>query len=72
MIIKVKVVPKSSKISIEERENVFHVKLTAPPDKGKANKQLVEVLAKHFEVKKSKIKILRGATSHNKVVEVDL
>ena len=72
MIIKVKVVPKSSKVSIEKREDVFHVKLTSPPDKGKANKQLVEVLAKHFGVKKAKVKILKGKTSHNKVAEVDL
>ena len=70
MIIKVKVVPKSSKVSIEERGNVLHVKLTAPPDKGKANKQLIEVLAEHFGVKKSKVKILKGETSHNKVVEI--
>ncbi|RUM87332.1 MAG: hypothetical protein DSZ24_06440 [Thermodesulfatator sp.] len=42
----------------------------APPEKGKANKQLVEVLAKHFGVKKSSVKILKGETSHNKVVEI--
>jgi uncharacterized protein (TIGR00251 family) len=70
MQIKVKVVPKSSKVSVEEKDGVFHVKLTAPPEKGKANKQLVEVLAKHFGVKKSSVKILKGGTSHNKVVEI--
>ena len=72
MIIKVKVVPKSSKVSVTDVDEMLHVKLTSPPDKGKANKQLVEVLARHFGVKKSKVKILKGKTSHNKVVEIRL
>ncbi len=72
MIIKVKVVPKSSKVSVEQRDDVLHVKLTAPPDKGKANKQLVEVLARHFGVKKQMVKILKGETSHNKVIEIEI
>ncbi|MCD6575678.1 MAG: DUF167 domain-containing protein [Nanoarchaeota archaeon] len=72
MIVEVKVVPKSSKISVEKKNGKLHVKLTAPPEKGKANKQLVEVLAEHFGVSKSKVKILKGETSHNKVVEIRL
>jgi len=71
MIIGIKVVPKSSKVSVEEKNGKLHVKLTAPPDKGKANKQLVKVLAQHFGVSKSKVKILKGETSHNKVVEIE-
>jgi uncharacterized protein (TIGR00251 family) len=39
---------------------------------GAANKELVEQLAKHFGVAKSRVSILRGHTSRNKLVEVDV
>jgi uncharacterized protein YggU (UPF0235/DUF167 family) len=38
---------------------------------GAANDALVEVLAKHFGVAKSRVTILRGHTSRHKIVEVD-
>jgi len=71
MKINVKVVPKSSIILVQSELNgSLKVKLTAPPEKGKANAQLVEVLAKHYNVKKSAVRILKGATSKDKIVEV--
>jgi len=71
MIIKVKVVPKSSKISIAKKDGFYHVKLTAAPEKGKANAQLIDVLSKFFNVKKSQIRILKGETSKEKIVEIN-
>ena len=55
-----------------ELDGSLKVKLTAAPEKGKANKQLVEVLAEHYQVSKSKIRVLKGAASKNKIVDVDL
>lgn len=49
---------------------ILKVKLTAPPVKGAANRQLIEVLADLFGVKKSEVRIVRGASSRNKVVEI--
>lgn len=73
MKLKIKVIPNSSMNLVEtELDGSLKVKLTSPPDKGKANKQLVEVLAKHYEISKSKIKILKGQTSRNKILEVEL
>lgn len=73
MKLNVKVIPKSSINLVEtELDGSLKVKLTAPPDKGKANQQLVEVLAKHYGLPKNKIKILKGLASRNKVVEVEL
>lgn len=37
---------------------------------GKANKAVVELLAKHYAVSKSSVTILRGQTSVHKLVEV--
>jgi len=73
MKLNVKVIPKSSINLVEtELDGSLKVKLTALPDKGKANQQLIEVLAKHYEISKSKIKILKGLASRNKIVEVEL
>ena len=39
---------------------------------GAANEGLVALLAKHFEVSKSKVQIVSGFTSRVKRIEVDL
>jgi len=41
-------------------------------EKGKAKEWLIKLLAEHFGVAKSRIKIVSGHTSRLKVVEVDL
>ena len=43
----------------------------APAIEGRANLAAVKLLAKHFGVAPSKIKLVRGATSKYKVFEVD-
>lgn len=43
----------------------------APAIKGRANLAAVKLLAKHFGVTSSKVKLLRGAASKYKVFEVD-
>lgn len=69
--IEVKVEPRSSKKGLGGvLGNKLKVKLTAPPVEGAANEQLVEVLAEAFGIKKSAIKIIRGQSSKNKVVEL--
>lgn len=70
MIFEVKVVPNAKKTSIEREENKLRVRLTKTPQKGKANKQLIELLAKYFKTSKSNIKIVRGLTSRRKVVDI--
>jgi len=37
---------------------------------GRANKRLVEILAEHFKIPKSRISIVRGAKSRNKIVQI--
>ncbi len=38
---------------------------------GKANEALIKLLAKHYDVAKSRITIVRGHTSRHKVVAID-
>ncbi len=69
--IEVRVEPRSSKKGIAGiMENVVKVKLTAPPVGGEANEQLIEVMSEATGVRKSAIRILRGHSSKNKVVEI--
>jgi uncharacterized protein len=51
-------------------EKYLKIKVAAPPIEGKANKELVDFLAKHFEVSKSNISIVTGDKSRNKIIEI--
>ncbi|MDR3116560.1 MAG: DUF167 domain-containing protein [Bifidobacteriaceae bacterium] len=42
------------------------------PYKGLANKKVIEIFAKHLNVPKSKIAIIRGDKSHNKTISLDI
>jgi uncharacterized protein (TIGR00251 family) len=53
-------------------ESEFKARVDAPALEGKANARLIEMLAEHFGVSKSKVRILRGATGRNKVIEIDV
>jgi uncharacterized protein len=53
------------------KEGVLHVKIGAPPDKGKANKELIDFLAETLAIRKSSIRIIKGETSHNKLLAID-
>jgi hypothetical protein len=71
MIIKVKVEPRSSRSEVVGMHgDSLKVKLTAPPVEGKANKELIEVLAKKYGLKKRDIEIVSGHSSKNKLVRL--
>jgi uncharacterized protein (TIGR00251 family) len=52
------------------RDDVLQVKIAAPPEKGKANKELIDFLSKALGVKKDAISIIKGHTSRNKVIAI--
>ena len=47
------------------------VALAAAPVDGAANQELIETLAEHFGVPRRQVRILAGAKSRRKVVELD-
>ncbi len=68
----VKVKPNSKQQKIEESEDgTLIVHLKSPPVDGKANKELIDLLAKKFNVPKSKIIIKSGLSSKTKAIEID-
>ncbi len=72
MKIFVKVKPKSKKEEINEIDkNHFVIKIKEIPQGGKANLALVKILAKYFKIPLSKVKIISGLKSKNKVLEIE-
>ena len=52
------------------REGILYVKVTALPQKGQANRALVELMAQTLGIPKSAIDIIRGQSSRSKVIAV--
>lgn len=71
IIIKIKIIPGSSKDKIIGIYNdVLKIIIAAPPVEGKANKKCIAYLAKYFNIAKSKIEIISGQTSKNKLIKI--
>lgn len=51
---------------VGEHGGALKVAVMAPPDQGKANKALVEVLREALDVKRAQIELVSGATSRDK------
>lgn len=68
LLIRVKIVPNSSKNEIVIEEAFIKIKVTAQPIENKANKALIDFLSKQFKLPKSKIQIVKGETSKEKTI----
>lgn len=69
---RVKVKPNSKHQSIkEETDGSITIHLKSPPVDGKANEELIKILAEKFCVSKSKIRIKSGLSSWQKLIEID-
>ncbi len=68
LILKLKIVPNSSKNEIIKTEEGLKVKITAQPIEGKANKALIDFLSKTFKISKSSFEIIKGETSKEKTI----
>ncbi len=70
-VIRVRVLPRSSKNRIADIEdNIYKIKLTAPPIDGKANKALQQFLSKKLGIPKTNIEIISGERSRVKSIKI--
>ena len=70
-ILKVRVQPKASRNQVDGyRDGTLWLRVSAPPSEGKANTGLIALLAKVLGVSKSKLEIVHGHRSRDKVVSV--
>ncbi len=71
MRLDVAVIPRAKRNTIETlAPGTLKVHLVSPPDKGKANQLLIELLAEKFNVPKSAVTILRGAHARKKTIQI--
>jgi len=68
MKLEVRVKPNSKRQEITKlAEDKYQINLKSTPKDNKANIELIKLLTKHF---KSEVRIIRGKTSKNKIIEV--
>lgn len=70
MKLNVSVIAGARTTEVVSKGATWKVKVQAAPDKGKANDAVRVLVAKEIGVPKSRVTLVRGATSRNKVFEV--
>ncbi|MBO9406156.1 DUF167 domain-containing protein [Shimia sp. R9_1] len=67
----VRVTPKASRNAVVQDGDVLRVYVTVVPEGGKANAAVAKLLAKTMGVAKSRLTLVRGQTSREKVFRLD-
>ncbi len=66
-LLKIKVIPNSSRTELKEENGGLKLHLKAVPEKGKANKEVIKFFKKEFNLK---VEIKSGEKSREKVLRV--
>lgn len=73
LTLRVKVIPRAHAASLEQMSNgIWVAKVKSPPVDGKANKELVALLADHFKCRKAAVVIKAGASGRTKLVKLEV
>jgi uncharacterized protein (TIGR00251 family) len=68
----IKVTPNAGRNEIVSlKDGVLHIKIAAPPEKGRANKELIDFLAEKLGIRKSAVLVVKGQTSRHKVIIIE-
>ncbi len=68
--IAVRVTPKASRNAVVAEGDTIRVYVTTVPEDGKANQAVTKLLAKKLGIAKSRLELIRGATSRDKLFRV--
>ena len=70
-VIQIKVKPNSRASLLEQNDDgTFVAQLKSPPLDGKANEELIALVAKHFNCRKSEVSIKSGGSSRTKLIQI--
>ena len=70
-LIQIKVKPNSRASRLEQQEDgTWLAQLKSPPVDGKANEELIALVAKHFKLRKADVSIKSGASSRTKLIQI--
>jgi hypothetical protein len=68
----IKVLVKFGKNSaVMEKDGVLEIKVNVRPEKGKANKQVIQMVAQYFDVTKNSVSIIKGLKSRHKIIQLE-
>jgi uncharacterized protein (TIGR00251 family) len=71
-VIRVKVKPNAKASALEQAaDGSWFAQLKSPPVDGKANAELIALVAKHFGCRKANVTIKSGASGRMKLVEIE-
>jgi uncharacterized protein (TIGR00251 family) len=71
LVLQVQVQPRASRAAVAGViGDYLKIRLTAPPLEGRANTELIALLARLFDVPRSQITLLRGETSRRKLLRI--
>jgi len=72
-IIQIRVKPNSRASQLEQKEDgTWLAQIKSPPVDGKANEELIALVAKHFGCRKSDVTIKSGGASRLKLVQIEI
>ncbi len=72
VILQIKVTPRARASELVQQEDgAWVAKLQAPPTDGKANKELIQLVASRFKCSKAAVSIKSGAGGRLKLVQVN-
>ena len=77
LLLPVRLTPNAAKDAVEgwrtsdDGSRHLAVRVRAVPEKGKANKALIALLARHMRLPKRDVDVIRGATSRLKTVRIE-
>lgn len=68
----VKAIPGASRNEVTGLVNdMLHVKIAAAPERGKANRELIDFLSGKLGIRKSAVSVIKGATSRTKIIAIE-
>lgn len=68
---KVHISPNAHSDSIKVKEDsTLHIHVNAPPEKGKANGKLIDIISDWLKINKKEIHIVQGITNKTKLLEI--
>ncbi|MHB8085070.1 MAG: DUF167 domain-containing protein [Dehalococcoidia bacterium] len=70
MRLKVRVSPHAPKDEVIIQGEEYVVRVRAVPEDNKANEAVINLLAKHFKIAKSGVRIVSGFTGRHKIIEI--
>lgn len=71
MVIQIKVKTNSKEQKIYLVDDIYNIYVKSPAKEGKANMEVIDMIAEYFNVKKGEVNIKRGLKGKKKIIEIN-